>query len=64
MLTVPTPSITPDPGLSDPDGWTSACLEAGMAPMIGARRRMTDAMATRQAVIRTRPSCRSGSKTP
>jgi hypothetical protein len=64
MLTVPTTSISPSPGLSDLDGRTSACLEAGMAPVIGVRRRMTAAIVTSKPVIRAHPNCHSVAKNP
>jgi hypothetical protein len=64
MLTVPTTSIASNPGLSDLDRLTSACLEAGMAPVFGVRWRMSEATATQKAVIRSRPSCRSVAKNP
>jgi len=64
MLTVPTTSIASNHGLSDLDGRISACLEAGMVPVCGGRRRMSAATATQKAGIRSRPSCHSVAKNP
>jgi predicted RecB family endonuclease len=64
MLTVPTTPIASNSGLSDLDGRTSVCLKAGMAPVIGVRRRMTAAIVTSKPVIRARPSYRSAAKNP